>query len=224
MIDDEKQGFIDAYRESLERQRDLDLQNAEMTRKNDFSSIMSGANKLGMMYSNFPERSKMQYDAGTYIPAVVNAHTTYQTGLDKLRNNVTSYMNQLTELNEAIADLKKQTNGIPVPGAQSIGDNFYFSDTNNGTQFVNANNEPIRYGTAMRDMGISDSNEILLWAKNALSSSEYNRLKSIYDAQQGTSHPNFYINAGENFVPNSADYLSESDRGFLDSLGLAFGS
>lgn len=224
MIDDEKQGFIDAYRASLERQRDLDLQNAEMTRKNDFASIMSGANNLGMMYSNFPERSKIQYDANTYLPSVVKANTTYQTGLDKLRSNVTSYINQLADLNDAIADLNKANATIPVPGAKSIGDNFYYSDTNDTTQFRNAKNEPIRYGTAMRDMGISDSNDILLWAKNALSSSEYSRLKSIYDAQQSTDHPNFYINAGENFVPNSSDYLSESDRDFLDSLGLAFGS
>jgi len=61
-------------------------------------------------------------------------------------------------------------------------------------------------------------------AKKTLTESEYKRLKSIYDLQANTKHPNFIINAGSSFKPNTAGYLSESDRGFLDSLGLAFGS
>ena len=66
MIDDEKQSFIDAYRDALGVQRDLAIQNLDNNRRNAYQAIMSGANKAGMMYSNFPERAKYQYDTSTY--------------------------------------------------------------------------------------------------------------------------------------------------------------
>ena len=107
MINDTIDPFINAYRDSLDRQRDLANQNLANTRRNQFQSIMAGANKVGMMYSNFPERSKIQYDTGTYIPAVSKVQSTYQTGLDKLRSNTVDLANQLKSINEAIADLNK---------------------------------------------------------------------------------------------------------------------
>lgn len=107
MINDTIDPFINAYRDSLDRQRDLAKQNLENQRRNQFQSIMAGANKVGMMYSNFPERAKIQFDTGTYEPAVAKVQTTYQTGLDKLRNNTVDLANQLKTINEAIADLNK---------------------------------------------------------------------------------------------------------------------
>lgn len=107
MINDTIDPFINAYRDSLDRQRDLTNQNLANQRRNQFQSIMTGANKLGMMYSNFPERSKIQYDTNTYTPAVAKVQTTYQTGLDKLRSNTVNLVNQLKTINEAIDDLNK---------------------------------------------------------------------------------------------------------------------
>ena len=105
MIDQEVDPFITAYRDSLERQRDLSLQNLANQRKLDQTTIMAGANKAGMMYSNFPQRSKIQYDTQTYLPGQVKIQQGYQTGLQKLRENIINTSNQLKSVNEAIADL-----------------------------------------------------------------------------------------------------------------------
>lgn len=105
MIDSTVDPFINAYRDSLERQRDSAMQNLDATRRNDFATIMSGANKAGMMYSNFPQRQKIQYDTQTYMPAQVKIQTSYQTGLQKLRENTINMANQLKTINDAIAEL-----------------------------------------------------------------------------------------------------------------------
>lgn len=105
MIDSTVDPFINAYRDSLERQRDLAMQNLDATRRNDFATMMAGANKAGMMYSNFPQREKIKYDAQTYMPAQVKIQTGYQTGLQKLRENTINVANQLKTINEAIAEL-----------------------------------------------------------------------------------------------------------------------
>lgn len=220
MIDDEKQSFIDSYRAALERQRDLDLQNIEIARKNDYASIMSGANERGMMYSNFPERSKIQYNANTYLPSVAKAQTTYQTGLDKLRNDVVTYKNQLSELNEAISDLNKSNYVFPVPGAMSIGDNYYYRDTGGGTQFRTPNNEPMRFGHAIDDMGYYDADDILQYGKAYLTADEFKRLKNAYDsAPEGmTLAPNW----GDNYKEGYYDWIDASDNNLINSLGLKF--
>lgn len=97
--------FINAYRNSLERQRDLSLQNLNNQRTLDQRSIMAGANKAGMMYSNFPQRDKIKYDTQTYMPGQIKIQQGYQTGLQKLRENIINTSNQLKSINEAIADL-----------------------------------------------------------------------------------------------------------------------
>lgn len=99
--------FVTQYRDALERQRDLSNQNNDNARRNAFASLMGNANTAGMMYSNFPERSKIQYDTQTYLPSQINIHNTYKTGLDKLRTNTVSLSNQLADINDAIADLNK---------------------------------------------------------------------------------------------------------------------
>ena len=110
MINDKVDPFVSQYRDTLEHQRDLDFQNLDNTRRNDFTNIMGAANAAGMMYSNFPQRAKKQYDTATYEPNQVKIQSTYQTGLDKLRSNVVNLSNQLKNINDAIADLNK-TNG-----------------------------------------------------------------------------------------------------------------
>lgn len=99
--------YLQQYRESLQRQREQNEQLLNQNRDTDYANIMSGANRAGVMYSNFPERSKVQYQTSTYLPGLEKTHTTYQTGLNKIRNNVLEYANKIKSLQEAIADLNK---------------------------------------------------------------------------------------------------------------------
>lgn len=105
MIDSTVDPFINAYRDSLERQRDLSMQSLDNTRRNDFATMMAGANKAGMLYSNFPQRDKIKYDTQNYVPAQIKIQQGYQTGLQKLRENTINMANQLKTINEAIAEL-----------------------------------------------------------------------------------------------------------------------
>lgn len=107
MIDSTVDPFVNAYRESLDRQKDLAMQSLSNQRRNDFQTIMSNANAAGMLYSNFPQRSKIQYDTQTYMPSQIRLQNTYQTGLQKLRENIINTSNQLKNINEAIADLNE---------------------------------------------------------------------------------------------------------------------
>lgn len=97
--------FIRNYRESLQAQRDSAFKQLEQQRRNDYATIMSGANKAGMLYSNFPERSKIQYQTQTYVPSYTKIQSSYQSGLDTLRNNAVNLWNQIKAYNEATADL-----------------------------------------------------------------------------------------------------------------------
>lgn len=99
--------FIKRYRDSLDRSYAANLSALNQKKNNDFATIMAGANKRGMMYSNFPERAKYQYMANTYTPTKASNFTTYQTGLDKLRSNSVNFYNQIKNVEEAIADLNK---------------------------------------------------------------------------------------------------------------------
>lgn len=97
--------FIKNYRESLQAQRDSSIKQLEQQRRNDYATIMSGANKAGMLYSNFPERAKTKYLASTYSPALVKVQNSYQTALDSLRSNAVKLWNQIKAYEEASADL-----------------------------------------------------------------------------------------------------------------------
>ena len=102
--------YLQAYRDSLQEQYDAAVANIEQQRTNDFAGIMSSANARGMMFSNFPERSKYQYDTTTYAPAIVNARQSYQTGLDTLRSKGVELANQIKSVEEKIADLNSMYN------------------------------------------------------------------------------------------------------------------
>ena len=147
--------------------------------------------------------------------------------LDKLRSNSINLVNQLANINDAIKDLNEsnKTSAIPKYGTKLNDSNDYaYENLSGGTEFRNAKGDPIRFGTVAKRLGYTDADQILGMAQKTLPESEYNRLKNIYNMQRNTSHPNFVFNVGPSFTPNTANYLSESDRGFLDSLGLAFGS
>lgn len=103
--------FIKAYRESLQAQRDSSIKQLNQARKNYHSSIMGGANRRGMLYSNFPQRDKLIYDTSVYDPAFTKVNTTYQTGLDTLRNNAISLWNKIKSYQEAIDDLNSSNTG-----------------------------------------------------------------------------------------------------------------
>ena len=97
--------FYQNYRDSLDRQYQTAVQSLEQQRKNNQAAIMGGANKAGMLYSNFPARAKIQYDQQTYQPAQIKLQSSYQTGLDALRNNMLKYQNSIAEIKESIANL-----------------------------------------------------------------------------------------------------------------------
>lgn len=107
--DDEIQNFYKNYRETLSSQYENNKNLLEQQRRNAQQSIMSSANKAGMLYSNFPQRSKIQYDQNTYQPAQTKLFTTYQTGLDTLRNNILNQQNAIAEIKDAIANLNSMS-------------------------------------------------------------------------------------------------------------------
>lgn len=98
---------IKAYRDAYEKQRQAADAATEQQKANDFQTLMSRANRAGVLYSNFPERSKIQYQANTYLPSLQANYVTYQTGMDKLRENIIKYSNQIKTLDKAIEDLNK---------------------------------------------------------------------------------------------------------------------
>lgn len=102
---DQIKDFYQNYRDSLERQYQTATQSLDQQRKNAQATIMSGANKAGMLYSSFVPREKIKYDASTYTPAVTKLYNTYQTGLNQLRNNILKYQNSIAEIQDSIAHL-----------------------------------------------------------------------------------------------------------------------
>ena len=97
--------FIGNYRQALKAQYDSNNKQLQQNRKQAQISTMGAANRAGMLYSNFPERTKMAYDAQTYEPALVKNQSSYQTALDSLRNNAVTLWNKIKSYEEAIADL-----------------------------------------------------------------------------------------------------------------------
>lgn len=106
---DEIKNFYQNYRDSLERQYQTATQSLDQQRKNAQATIMSGANKAGMLYSNWVPREKIKYDVNTYQPAQIKLQTSYQTGLDSLRNNILKYQNSIAEIQDSIAHLNSMT-------------------------------------------------------------------------------------------------------------------
>lgn len=102
--------FLKQYRDALKNQYDASLSSLKQQNRNNQASIMSAANERGMMYSNFPQRSKIQAETD-YLSNASKLHSTYQTGLDKLRSNAVNAYNQIKSYEEAISDLNSASGG-----------------------------------------------------------------------------------------------------------------
>lgn len=105
-IDDTQTYFrnlADAQKVQLDTQKNL---LAEQRRQQQ-ANIMSQANQAGMLYSNFPQRTQIQYDTNTYMPALAKLNTGYLTGLNTLRNTGTELANNILSIQEKISDLNK---------------------------------------------------------------------------------------------------------------------
>lgn len=226
-MNDEINDFYKAYRDYLDQQRDKDLQDLENARRNQFQNIMGAANAAGMMYSNFPKRSKYQYDTSVYMPGREKIKSTYQTGLDKLRSNIIDTLNSIADYNDEIASLNKQyaNNGLPS-GAVKLNDagDYVIQSLVDGTQFKNASGDSIKLGTALKRAGLQSNEDILRGAEAVLSNDDMARLMRIYRAQQGTKNPNIIYNVGENYFEPAYSFLSDEDNAFLGRLGLGLGS
>lgn len=97
--------FIKNYRDALKAQNEADAKALNTARENAQTSIMSNANRAGLMYSNFPEINKIKYDTQTFYPALIKAQQSYQTSLDKVRKNAINLFNTNKSIQEAINDL-----------------------------------------------------------------------------------------------------------------------
>lgn len=101
--------FVQKYRDTLKRSTDAQVLQLNAQREADQAKIMSQANTAGMMYSNFPTRSKMQYDTSTYNPNLLKIQSAYQTGLDSIRNKAVELANYLKQNEESIQDYNYYT-------------------------------------------------------------------------------------------------------------------
>lgn len=99
--------FIQNYRNSLKQQYDAGVNAINAQRRNDYTTLMSNANRAGMLYSNFPQRDKIKYDTQTFYPTLTKGYQSYQSALDKLRANAINLYNQNKSIQEAIADLNE---------------------------------------------------------------------------------------------------------------------
>lgn len=97
--------FIKNYRDALKAQNEADAKALNTARENAQTSIMSNANRAGLMYSNFPEMNKIKYDTQTYYPALIKAQQSYQTSLDKVRQSALNMFNMNKSIQEAIKEL-----------------------------------------------------------------------------------------------------------------------
>lgn len=106
-VPNDLQSFISAYRETLQPQYEAQKAELDQQRKNDYQSLMSSANAMGMLHSNLPAREKIKYDTTTYQPNLIKLRQSYQSGVDTLRENVLKTANQIKDLQQKIADLNE---------------------------------------------------------------------------------------------------------------------
>lgn len=226
MDNNEIQSFIDAYRDSLGKQKDLELQGLENARRNAYQSIMGSANAAGMMYSNFPERTKLQYDTNTYMPAITKVNQTYQTGLDTLRNNITNTWNSIQDLKDATATLNKASDPMSKYAINDAGDYVFWDDATGTTQYRNKDKQNIRFGTAAQRAGYTTPEDIIKYAGQTLKGQdEMNRLGSIWERAKNAGYTGIGYNVGDAFTPATGEqfsFLNDAERDFIDSLGLTF--
>lgn len=101
--------FFEQYRDAQKVQYDTQKNLLDEQRRQQQASIMSQANTAGMLYSNFPQRTQIQYDTNTYMPALTNLRSSYQSGLDSIRQQGVDLANQIRWYQDAIGDLNYAT-------------------------------------------------------------------------------------------------------------------
>ena len=220
-MNDEINSFVNEYRDALGRQR-VSFQAIDNARRNAYQNIMSGANTAGMMYSNFPERSKIQYDTNVYEPAKISAQNSYMTGLNTLRNNIVDTINQLADLK----DKTKSTNKSALSNASinDAGDYTLWGPYTGTTLYKNASGDPIRFGTAAKRYGLAtDPDSVLDYASKTLrGQDEYNRLYNVWKKAKDAGFTGFDWNVGDTFEMPHYSFLEQPENDFLGSLGLKF--
>lgn len=220
--------FLASYRDAMKQNYDANVAQIEQQRRNDYGSIMSQANKRGMMYSNFPERSKMQYDAETYLPNLAGAYKNYQTGLDKLRSSAISSYNAIRETQDQINHLKEMGDIANSANSSKLKWGRKWVGNKWDRKFYDNDYNPVTFATFARKNGYDNTSTGYLDAARAfLSDDQYTQLQRIFDAQRETKTPNLIYNAsGFGNTPVNYDWgnrFSQEDADLLRSLGLAFG-
>ena len=222
-MNDEINSFYEKYRDYIDSQRDTSFQAIDNARRNAYQNIMSSANTAGMMYSNFPERAKYQYDTNYYDPARTKVQNSYQTGLSSLFNNMTSTINGIRDLEDAAK--AATTAAGRRQGVVNDANDYAYWGNRGVTEFRNADRDPIRFGTAAKRYGIdpSDPDALLSYANQALiGDNEYNFLKSAWERAKAAGYTGFDWNVGDTYEVPTYNFLDESERDFLGSLGLKF--
>jgi len=97
--------FLKNYRDTLTNQYGSNVSALNQSKRNTEAQIMSNFNRRGTMYSNLPQREKIKNETN-YLNNLADLHTTYQTGLDKLRNNAVDTYNNIKDLEDKIKDLQ----------------------------------------------------------------------------------------------------------------------
>lgn len=137
--------FMSNYRTALEDQRTADMNALDNQRNLAYTGIMSGANRRGLLHSNFPTRDKLRYDVETYEPARVKIQQSYQTGLDTLYNNAAKYLNQIKKYREQTADINDYANSLTSNNQPvSTGANENYTQEK-GYQFTDDQGVPITF-------------------------------------------------------------------------------
>lgn len=112
--------FVNNLRTALTESYDAGMANLANQRQLDQSALMNKANKAGVMFSNIPQRMKIQYDTSTYMPAQVNLRNSYQTGLDTLRQNGLNAANQVAYYQQMIDHYNKLPVSSSTTGTNSV--------------------------------------------------------------------------------------------------------
>lgn len=229
--------FFLSYRDALKNNYDSAVSALKQNKRNDDASIMSSANRQGLMYSNFPQRAKIQTES-TYLNNLANARNSYQTGLDKLRSNAVNTYNTIKSYQEAISDLndataKLSSGGTSGTGGTSGGDGtsgdnvktiagtpYAVVQDSTGTHFYNVNTgDPVTYSTVANAAGVSASNaDYINGLKEMNLNKEADAVQRILNAQGGRQE--YYYNTGPNKSNEIYNYLSPEDNAILKGLGL----
>lgn len=94
--------FVTNLRNALKESYATGMANLNNQRYLDQSSIMNAANKAGSLFSNVPQRMKLQYDTNTFMPNQIKLRQSYQSGLDSLRENAINAANQVAYYQQMI--------------------------------------------------------------------------------------------------------------------------